>query len=548
MNAPAPDVSERPSLRALQTALSDPSAYPYAPDTITLRQTHISLLALAPPYVYKIKKARDLGFLDFTTLDARRHYCEREVALNRRLCAETYLGVVPISRTDDGLVLESDTAPVEYAVKMRYLDPDGFLNHRLEAGTARDEDLDRVIDTLVAFYQERDPSPEVAEAGRVEHLRVNTDENFAQTTDHVGTLLTRPAYEALQSYTNRVYDREAERFNRRRAAGRIVDGHGDLHLDHVHLSAPTDDGGPRVCIYDCIEFNDRFRHVDVANDLAFLAMDLDVHGRVDWSRRLARRMADRLGDPGLLALLDFYKSYRAYVRGKVEGFRAMEDEVPADEQAASRKRARRYYRWALRYALAGTRPVVVVVMGRAGTGKSTQARALADALGWDTVASDRVRKRMMDVPLHERPDTATRRQMYTAEVTAQVYERLQTRALERAASNQGTVLDATYSRRSHRDALRSALQARDIPYLFVELTAPNEARETRLQARETASEVVSDARLEDVDTLDRRYDAPDALEDARHVRVPAADDPDATTLAILKHLMRFKPETPPPSD
>ena len=368
---------------------------------------------------------------------------------------------------------------------------------------------------------------------------MNTDENFAQTEDHVGTLLSRPAYDTLRYATDRFYDQHAELLNRRRAGGHIVDAHGDLRLEHVHLTPE------RVCIYDCIEFNERFRHIDVANDIAFLAMDLDLHGRPDLANHLVRHMVRGLDDPELPRLVNFYKSYRAYVRGKVEGMRSVEDEVPTEECAASRQRARTAYQWALRYMVAGSQPLVIAVMGRVATGKSTQAQAIADALGWEAINSDRVRKQAAGVPLHERGDDATREALYTRAMTEKTYDALFDTAVERGRAGRGTVLDATFSRRAHRDRLRDRLGAAGIPHVFVELTADDETLRARLRRRATAGDVVSDARLEDFDMLRQRYEAPDALEDARHIHAVSEDDAEATTCDALKHLVRLRPAPAP---
>jgi aminoglycoside phosphotransferase family enzyme/predicted kinase len=422
---------------------------------------------------------------------------------------------------------------VDYAVKMQYLDPDRFLDAKIDRGEATAVDVDRVATTLCSFYRERPSTPEVAETGWINNLRVSTDENVEQTADQIGSALTRPAYEALRSYTDRFYDQNAALFRRRRAGGFIVNGHCDLRLEHVHL---TDD---RVCICDCIEFNERFRHLDVANDVAFLAMDLDFNGRTDLAKRLVGRVGEALGDPHLGELIDFYKCYRAYVRGKVERIRAAEDEVPPADRGRRRIRAHRYYQWALRYAVAGAEPLVIVVFGRSGTGKSTQAAALARALGWAHVSSDRVRKMRAGIPLHHRTDEALREHLYSTEMTERTYETLRTRAVERGHRHKGTVLDATYSAPDRREALRAALRAAEIPYAFVELTAPNAVLRNRLACRDADSATASDARAENFDFLSDRYQAPSALEDPRHVRVDAEGDPQDTTLAVLKALIRL---------
>jgi hypothetical protein len=536
------------SVEALRDALSDPSTFPHAPDRVEVVQTHISVVALVPPWVYKVKKPVDLGFLDFTSLEARRRYCHEEVRLNRRLCEGVYRGVVPIVETDDGLRVDpAEDAPAldapsvrEVAVKMRYMDPEGFLDRRLDRGEAGPGDVDRLVRTLARFYRERTSTPEIAEAGRIDRIRVSTDENFEQTRELVGETLPPATYAAVRDYTDRFFDVHASLFRRRRVEGRVVEGHGDLRLEHVHTGdgSAGSGGEESLCIYDCIEFSERLRRVDVASDIAFLAMDLDLHGRPDLGRRFVDRMGAALDDPTLGVMVDFYKCYRAYVRGKVEGMRAAEGEVPARERAASRQRARRAFQWALRYAVAGSEPLVVVVMGRSATGKSTQARRLANRLGWARLSSDRVRKTRAGVPLHRRPDAAERERLYSRAMTATTYATLRRRALERARRGTGTVLDATYSRRADRDRLREALQAEGVPHAFVELTAPDAVLRERLGARSGAS-TVSDARADDFDLLTDRYETPDALEDERHVRVRSTDDPDETARAVLSTLIRL---------
>ena len=272
--------------------LSRPESFPGKPANVEIRQTHISIVVIASPNVYKIKKPLDLGFLDFSTLEKRRHFCVEEVRLNRRLTQDVYLGIVPIARRDGLLHFGAEGEIVEYAVRMRELSRAGFLHERLALGAATMSDLERVAARLCDFYQAQKSSETIAEWGRVAKLRVSTDENFTQTERFVGSLLGRPAFAALRFFTNQVYERHASLFERRRKEGRILDCHGDLRCEHVHLA---DD---EVNIFDCIEFNERLRFIDVANDVAFLAMDLDFLGRPDLGAAFLHRIADLLNDPG----------------------------------------------------------------------------------------------------------------------------------------------------------------------------------------------------------------------------------------------------------
>ncbi len=530
---PAPAAAAAAAPDEMMAFLADPALYAHGPARVDVVQTHISYVALAPPLVFKVKKPLDLGFLDYSTLDRRRHFCEEEVRLNGRLCAGVYEAVVPITRADGRLAWGGAGAPVEYAVRMRHLDPAGFLDARLAAGTLALPDLDRVVSALAAFYRAQRPTPEAAAWGRADRLRLSTDENAAQTAGAVGALLSRPAYEALRYATGRFFDGRARLLARRRAEGRVVDGHGDLRLEHVHLTPE------QVCVYDCIEFNERLRFVDVASDVAFLAMDLDMHGRPDLARRVAAQMAEALGDPGILDVLDFYKGYRATVRGKVEGMRSAEPEVPASERAASAARAQAYFRLALGYAVAGSRPLVVAVMGRVGTGKSLLARALADALGWEAVASDAVRKAAAGVPAFVRGDADERAALYTPARTDATYAALSGAALDRAARGLSTVLDATFATRRHRAALRAALAEAGVEHRFVELVAPDDVLRARLAARDGAAAVVSDARLSDFEALADLFEPPSPLEDPDHLTTDATAPPEACTLDVLRHLVRL---------
>ena len=525
--------------------LCNPSIYPHDPESITITQTHISVVALVPPFVYKVKKPVDFGFLDFTTLDKRRAACEAEVRLNRRLCSDTYLGVVSLAETPEGARFEPEGArfepesgeaadEIDVAVKMRHLPPEGFLHRRAEAGQLSEHDVDAIVDHLVPFYEERDTSPAIAEQGWVDYLRVNTDENFEQTVDHVGTLLTPPAHAVLQDYTDRFYDAHAALLNRRRTGGHFIDGHGDLRLEHVHRS----DRG--TCIYDCIEFNDRFRHLDVANDVAFLAMDLDGHGCRRLSRYFVQQVAENLNDPELRDMVPFYKVYRAYVRGKVEGMRTHDEEVPEDEREASARRAREHYRWALRYAVAGDHPKVLVVMGQTGSGKTTQAEACADALGWRHVSSDHLRKRLAGIPLHERTPPDRRDEVYSHEMSARVYGEMESAALKTVqAQDAGVVVDATYSSSDGRTAFRDRLRESGISYAFIELVAPTDTRRARLERR-NGEATVSDARVDVMAKIDDRYEAPNALWDPHHLRIQTQEHVHETTTDILRALIRLQ--------
>lgn len=315
-----------PNPAGLIDAFSDPAFYHHPVTEVHHRQTHISHVFLTGLRAFKIKKPVDFGFLDFTTLDKRRHFLNQELILNRRLCPEVYLEVLPVTDEDGRLRLGGQGRAVEYALVMLQMDENRLMNRLFEAGEVGGPQVEAVAEVMVPFYETAATGGKIDRYGRPEVFRVNTDENFAQTEKYVGGPLTQETFETIRAYTDRFLDQRADLFARRIAGGRIRDGHGDLHMGNIIL-------GSRVYVFDCIEFNDRFRYGDVAVDLAFLAMDLDYHGRPDLADRLIGVYVERSGDRDIHHVLDFYKCYRAYVRGKIDCFTADGEADPARQEA-----------------------------------------------------------------------------------------------------------------------------------------------------------------------------------------------------------------------
>jgi hypothetical protein len=505
--------------------LRDPASYPHRPEKVREVHTHASLVFLAPPLVYKIKKPVNFGFLDFSTLGKRRHFCQREVELNSRLAPGIYLGVVPITRGNHGFAFGGKGPVAEYAVEMRWLDPAGFLNTRIKAGTAGKPELERVARTLADFYQKQPSPPEIAGWGSMEKLRISTDENFTQTRRFIGKTLSRAAFEAIRAFTGSCYERRRLLFEKRVAQGWIRDCHGDLHLDHIHVTDAA------LHIYDCIEFNDRFRHLDIASDAAFLAMDLDYHGRPDLARFFIRRLAELSDDPEMEELMDFYKCYRAYVRGKVESLHAVAEIADDGERAAAAANARRYFQLALQYAVCGSSPLALVFMGRVASGKSTLAAAVSHELGWRDISSDLRRKTLAGVPPHERADAAGRAKLYAPGMTELTYDSMIRDAADTLRHGHGVVLDATFSKRLFRDRLRETLGDGHVKWIITE--ADEAAAHERLRQREARPDVVSDARLGDQQMLDAAFEAPDELPTDAVLHLATAAEPEEITRRLL---------------
>lgn len=522
---------------ALIDFMEDPDSYTHHPDRVEHIQTHISHVFIAGSYVYKIKKPVNFEFLDFSTLEKRKSYCEREVELNRRLCEDIYLGVVGIARgADDSFILaaESRENVIEYAVKMKRLDEQYFLTSYIDQGTLQLQLLDRVADKLSTFYNKQEPKEDILKWGAIEKVRYNTDENFSQTESFIGETIDENSFKAIRRYTNRYYDRFSFLFNRRIEEKCIVDGHGDLHLEHIHITPE------KVRIYDCIEFNDRFRYGDTAADLAYLAMDLDFVNCRKEERYFLEKMGQQLNDPDLFIHVDFYKCYRAYVKGKVKSIQAAEEEVGEEQREKARRKARSYFDLSLRYALLGSRPTVLIFMGRVATGKSTLAKSLSSQLNIEHFSSDRIRKSLKALPLDERTDASQRDELYSQSMTREVYNKLSDKAREYVASQNSVILDATYSNEESRKSLIDQLHTLDMDasFYFIEAQAPEELITERLKERERKERVISDARLEDFEKIDQKYQAPQELSSHNLIEINTSQSLEESLDELYRNLIK----------
>lgn len=327
---------------ALVEALLKPEVYPHNPHKIELVQTQMSFLFLTGDYVYKVKKPVDLGYLDYTTLEKRQIFCYQELELNRRLCPDVYLEVVPVVRSEGQIRIGGKGEAIEYAVKMRQLPRERMMDNLLPLGQVTEEMVVNVAEKLAAFHDKARTSPDISVYGQLEAIMTNAEENFTQTEKYIDISIPSSKYQRIKAYTDNFIKSNESLFERRVKTGRIKDCHGDLHAAHICFSNGID-------IYDCIEFNDRFRYGDVASEVAFLAMDIDHYQRADLSQAFVSAYVHISQDEEMLQLLNFYKCYRAYVRGKVESFKFDDPYISEEERAGVLDAARRYFELAESY-------------------------------------------------------------------------------------------------------------------------------------------------------------------------------------------------------
>ncbi len=330
-------------MKQLIEDLKNPDALPDRADTVRVVQTHISVVFVADSFVYKIKKPVNFGFLDFSTLDKRKYYCHQEVALNRRLAGDLYVDVLPITRHGGKhTFLAAKGDPVEYAVKMKRIPDDRLMKSLFEEGRITSEDLARIASVLSKFHKTAATGPKISQFAEPEKFKINTDENFEQVRKHCGVTLSKAAFQDIQAYTDDFYEVHGDLFFRRIEEGRIRDCHGDLHMEHVCLI-------PGLPIIDCIEFNDRFRYSDVLADIAFLLMDLEYHDGKREAKVLWDHYKDLSQEIDVDHLLKFYKVYRAFVRGKVNGFQIDDPAIGQAEKTKAVARAQSYFKLAHGY-------------------------------------------------------------------------------------------------------------------------------------------------------------------------------------------------------
>ena len=464
-------------------ALLDAKIYPDKTERVELVQTQMSFVFLTGDYVYKIKKPVNLGYLDYTTLDKRLFFCRRELELNQRLWPEIYLAVVPIVKQGNKITLSGEGGIIDYAVKMRQLPRDRMLNELIVKDRLPDDALIRIAQKLAAFHKKAETGDAINVFGSLDNIKYNTDEDFRQTESYLGTTIAAEKFCRIKDFTNRFIADNAPLFHKRVTEGKIRDCHGDLHAAHICVTNG-------ICIYDCIEFNERFRYGDVASEVAFLAMDLDHYGRADLSRSFVEAYVESSSDGGILPLLNFYKCYRAYVRGKVESFKFDDSYISEEERVKTRDLAASYFDLAGFYVR--PRPALFITVGLAGTGKSVIANALAKRIGTVVIASDVVRKKLAGIPLTEHRFNEFNSGIYSRDFSRKTYDAMFARAGDYLSKGMSVILDATFILAEGRQIAMKLAQEKGADFFVLESTLEEGLIKSRLQHRLEAG-TVSDA-------------------------------------------------------
>ncbi|MEO5784148.1 MAG: AAA family ATPase [Casimicrobiaceae bacterium] len=454
-------------------------------------ETHISYVLLTGTHAYKIKKAVRLGFLDFTTLAKRRHYCEEELRLNRRLAPGFYLDVVAITGTAGHPQIGGAGPVLEYAVKMLEFPQEALLGDVLAHGALTADHIDRLAAIVAAFHARAAVAAPDMPFGDPEGIQRLALANFSEIRPLLEGREEQDAIEALESWTRREYASRHQIFAGRRQAGFVRECHGDLHLGNIALV----DG--ELVIFDCIEFNEQMRWIDVMSEIAFTVMDLTHGGRPAFAHRFLSAYLECTGDYSSVGVLRYYLVYRAMVRAKVACLRAAARPAEAGN-ATARREVRDYVRLAGTCA-AYSRPALVITHGFAGCGKSTLSQALLERIGAVRIRTDVERKRLHGLRAHDSSGSGIGGRLYAAEATRATYDHVATLARAVIDAGRNAIVDATFLQRWQRDAFRTFAAQLRVPFAIVDIPVPEAALRERLAQRARRGTDVSEA---DIAVLD----------------------------------------------
>ena len=495
----------------LIAALRSPAVWGNGVQSIRVLETHISWVLLTGESAYKIKKPVDLGFLDFSTLEKREHFCREEVRLNRRLAAEFYLGVVPITGTVQAPRVGGPGEAIEYAVRMREFPQDALLSRVLRRGELQPSHVDALAGEMAAFHRSAAVAGEGGPFGSVESVWQPMEENFEHLKVEPDTA-DAGRIEPLREWAWSELSARRTEFAARQRDGFVRECHGDMHLGNMFLW----DG--RVVIFDCIEFNESLRWIDVLSEAAFAVMDLQDRGRPDFAHRLLNAYLERTGDYAGLGVLRYYLAYRALVRAKVARIRAAQDDLAAEERARVAAEFSEYLDLAEQYA-AGGRPRLIITHGASGSGKTTWTQRLLEQLGAVRIRSDVERKRLFGIEPLSRGEPG---ELYSPAASEQTYSRLSDLADAVLRAGWTAVVDATFLRRERREAFRGIAERAGVPFTILDFPMEPELLRERVRRRAIHGQDASDA---DVAVLEAQLRARD----------PLSDEERASAIAVNEH-------------
>ena len=519
-------------------ALSRPSAFGHDVDTIRTIETHISVVLLTGRYAYKIKKPVDLGFVDFSTLDKREHYCHEELRLNRRLAENLYVAVVPITGPLADARINGDGPVLDYAVKMNQFDPDAQLDRELERGIVERSHIERFAVDLAEFHQRIDVATVDTEYATQAMLEKRVLQNFEQSAPCVDDEALRAKLDQIETWSRRSLDRHREEFAARKRDGFVRECHGDMHLANMVYI----DG--RVVAFDCLEFKAGLRWIDVMSEVAFTVMDLEFRQRPDLAGILLNRYLEHSGDYAGLVVLAHYLCYRAMVRAKVACITRNQHHVASNAWKKESAAFRAHVTLARTYARHREGGPIVITHGVSGCGKTFITDRMLVGYRIVRIRSDLERKRLhgvrRDVHTHSRIGAG----LYTTDATTVTYKRLAELCERLVTAGFAVIVDATFLRRAQRSMFRDLARRLNVTFLILNVQAPHRVLEERVKRRSAAGTDASEAT---VDVLRQQLQSVEALVADEGLHTVTIDTVDATDVQakLAEFATRFgRPSAP----
>lgn len=512
----------------LITSLQNPELYDHPVSDFQVLETHISQVILTGDYAYKIKKPMDFGFLDFSTLERRRHFCEEEVRLNRRLAEPLYLEVLPITGSPEAPILGGSGEAFEYAIRMRQFPQDQLFDGLQERSELTPELLDDLAQQVASFHDQLPPVADDKPLGTPEAVLAAMQENFDQIRPLLDDedLLTQLS--ALEEWTNFTFERQQELILHRRQAGYVRECHGDLHLANITVFEG------RVTVFDCIEFSEPFRWIDVINDLAFLLMDLESRREYGLASHTLNRYLEWRDDFDGLALLPLYKAYRAMVRAKIALFTMGNPSLSDPEKAGLLQKYRDYANLAESYS-AIPNCCLLATSGLSASGKSTISHTLACELGLIRLRSDVERKRLAGLGPLDSSRSDIGADLYSPEMTARTYQRLADLSAQLLAAGFSVIVDAACLKQAERQMLEAIAEAWGVPFTLIHCEAPEETRRTWIRQRSHDASEATEGLL----TQQQQWEEPLTEQEKTHTVHVHTDQPrvaGALAQRIRRHL------------
>lgn len=497
------NTDQKNRLLSLIRMLQQQAEFDHDIKSFEILETHISYILLTGYFAYKFKKPLHLDFLDFSTLELRKFYCEEEIRLNRRLAPEIYIEVISITGTENKPVINGASEIIECAVKMVQFPSGRELDQLVHDGCLRTSDIDHLARKVAAFHQTVDVSTPSDRFGSIASIRKSVLDNFSLIRPVVDDDSHKDKLNLLENWTRESLEQFMMVFNDRKNNGYIRECHGDLHTGNIAL---IDD---KPVIFDCIEFSEELRWIDIINEIAFLVMDLDARNHPEFAQRFLNLYLQINGDYKGLKLLQFYRVYRALVRCKVACIKYKQSF--SDQSAAMHEHEN--YNHYLDLAYHYTQPVItplIITHGLSASGKTTYSQNILEQLGAIQIRSDIERKRKNGMNEFTKSSSAVDTELYSLQNRLRIYEHLATLTETILDAGYPVIVDATFLERDQRVKFRNISSARELPFIILDFQAEESILRNRIIKRELTGTDASDANL---DVLNYQKNSQELLQD-----------------------------------